>query len=215
MEFSPCSNTSLVRSQDGRQAPFPVIDLEDLRRISGPVPTRPKKNQKLVYTSSRVQRVSHNATRVQERTSGPQLPTARRSATGENAIDEIHSGGGDTRSTSGKSVNVGCAASGFAGPPKSPAICTRVGVGCGLKLKVDTQQTVERGIENGSSCLEWWAPTRSIIAVAGRLGRGGCTLSFISNLKLPLVLYCCLDDSYGTRRVSSEERSSIEQPFHA
>jgi len=68
-------------------------------------------------------------------------------------MDEIHSGGGDTRSTSGKSVNVGCAASGIAGPPNSPAICAGVVVGCGLELKVDTQGIVRRGIENGSSRL--------------------------------------------------------------
>lgn len=66
----------------------------------------------------------------------------------------MHSGGGDTRSVSGKSASVGCAASGIAGPPKIPAICTGVGVGCGLELTVDTQEIlVGRGIENGSSCL--------------------------------------------------------------
>ena len=43
------------------------------------------------------------------------------------------------------SVNVGWAANGFAGPPKIPAICTGVGVGCGLK--VGTQETTRRGIE--------------------------------------------------------------------
>lgn len=63
---------------------------------------------------------------------------------------EMLSGGGDTRSTSGISVNVGWAANGFARPPKIPAICDWVGVGCGLELKVDTQEIMRWGLEDGS-----------------------------------------------------------------
>ena len=60
---------------------------------------------------------------------------------------EIHSGGGDTRSTSGLSVNVGCAANGFAVPPKIPAIWIKADVDCSLRPKTGAQEIIRREIE--------------------------------------------------------------------
>ena len=83
MRFSPCSNTSPILSQDGVQAPFPVIDLEDLRRIFGPAHRqRPKKRGRKSETERPHAFVLDKvkvATRREpkKRTSGPQLPTAK------------------------------------------------------------------------------------------------------------------------------------------
>ena len=45
------------------------------------------------------------------------------------------------------SVNVGCAANGFARPPNVAAICTKAGVDCSLKPKTNVQGVILREIE--------------------------------------------------------------------
>ena len=86
---------------------------------------------------------------------------------------EILSGGGDTRSTSGAFVNVGCATNGFGVPPKIPAICNKVNFDCSPKPETDVQEIIRREIEKRfarlfgfeepcSSTSWWWAPVQPI-----------------------------------------------------